>query len=192
MGANTRGVAGVGTGDMAQEVGAMLSALVVGRRRVANVGAALNGAPNPCSEPRAANVRRGAQREGGSPNYEGPVSLDFCDMKDGVSVEEVNAWHVCAMAENVAFAARLKGERQPRPVILLSKRETIKEGPLNVEQSTLDPDDPESVERTLQAIYGYVPALREFTEGLEAHLAIIRCAPRPVYGARRRHMQLHT
>lgn len=189
--ANARELAGVGTGETAQDVGRILSAMVVERRRTSNVGAALNGAPRACSEARAFNVRRDAQREDGAPHYEGTVALDFCDIADGVPVEEVNAWHARAIAANTAHAAALRGEDARRPLKLLSRTETVKQGALDVAQHDLDENDPASVERMLTRIYGYLPTLMALQEAGEAHLAVIRGKARPVYGARRGHIQLH-
>lgn len=188
--ANARDVAGVGTGETAQEIGAVLSGMVVSRRTAATVGAALNGAPNACSEPRAARVRSEAQREGGSPHYEGSVALDFCDLRDGVPVELVNAWHVRAMAANVEYAASLHGTRAPIQLVPANARETLKEGPLQLAQIKLNPDDADSIDRLLTSIYGYLPSLYALRDAGEAQLAVLRGKPRTVYGARRGHIQV--
>ena len=187
--ANARGVAGVGTGETAQQIGALLSAMTVRRRRKDNVGSAMNGDPRACSNARAARVRSEMQREGGSPHWEGIVALDFCDLEDGVSLEEVNAPHYRAIAANTAHA---KATPVTRPVRLVSSHEQKSQNPVDVAQCTLDENDPRSLANLIAAIDQYQPKLTELRSTAEHRLVVITTQPRHVVGGRRGSLALHS
>lgn len=183
MGANTRGLAGVGTASAAQEIGATLTRLTVMRR--ANLPRELNGAPKPCSDPRAQHVRSEMQRrDGGSRYWDAIMAAAFCDLADGVSLDAVVGTFLVAIE---ACHAQAMPRTFARPLGAVQVAEMKAEHALNLVQAQIDrePENPAVLEAGLMACDQYAPVLTALRETVAHQLAVVRTKPRTVYGARR-------
>lgn len=188
MGANTRDVAGVGIGDTAQAIGAAMTRRILEQRR--ELPKALNGATISPACARARSVQ--SEMQGGrSRHCEGVMVTLFANQDDGVPVEVVVGPLLFAIE---AIYARAAQPRVTRPFSVLNAQETKLDARLDLAQLRLaeSPECVEALREVERAAAHYTPVLNELATTVRHRLAVITAAPRPVYGARRGHMQVMT
>lgn len=188
MSANTRGVAGVGIGDMAQAIGAAMTARILEQRK--SLPKASNGATISPTCPRARSVQ--SEMQGGrSRHCEGVMVALLANQDDGVPAEDVVAPLLFAIE---AIYARAAAPRVTRPIPALNAHETRVDFRLDLAQLRLaeSPECVEALREVERAAAQYAPVLEELSATVRHRLAVITATPRPVYGARRGELVLHS